>query len=157
MANRKRRTQWIDSIQSTEFTILGAAAPGTVDDRTLLSEAEIENVGGGAVLTRIVGDIALRAAGADTPVTTASIMLFSNFVGSTFIVDYDADAFQRQGMLWTRIGLPTAGDAVRWFVDWRANRKMTQGMTLQLALQNHSVAGIDVEVIFHLRMLILLP
>ncbi len=157
MATRRRKTQWIDSIISTEFTLPGAAAPGTVDNRTLLSETEIENVGGGSVLTRIVGDIGLRAAGADTPVVTASVMLFSNFVGSTFISDYDGDAFQRQGMLWTRMGLPIAGDAVRWFVDWRANRKMTQGMTLQLALQNHSLAGIDAEIIFHLRMLILLP
>jgi len=60
-------------------------------------------------------------------------------------------------MLWTRLGVPTVGDSVRWFVDWRANRKLTQGMSLQLSFQNHALAGQDVSVVFHLRCLILLP
>ncbi len=157
MARSRRRTQWIDAIQTTSVTLSGAAAPGTVLDTTMISEAEMENVGGGATLLRTIGDIwTTRVAG--SPVVTHTLFLAQNFPGAVGIADWDQDAFQREQMLATWLVTPVQNpNALRTMVDIRSKRKLTQGVTLQLSSQNHSVVGNDVVFAFHLRFLILLP
>ncbi len=155
---RRRRTQWIDAINTGPITVLGAIAPGTLNEETMVSEGEMENIGGGATLIRTVGEIwTLQSVGA--PAFTHTLFLAQNFVGATFPADWDADAFQRQQVLGTWMGLLDAGSnrSYRHSIDLRSKRKLTQGLSLTLSTQNHRTAGHDLQYAFHLRMLLLLP
>jgi len=159
MAQRRRRTQWIDSIEANEFAIDGAAAPGTIVNTPIVSEAEFENLGGGGTLIRVIGDIFTRRTQGVAPVFTHTLFLSQEFVGSSASpTDWVEDSFQRMSMLGTWLGM-VATDALlyRLTVDLRTKRKVMQGVRLILSSQNHSVATNDVAVAFHLRALILLP
>ena len=157
MANR-RRTQWIDAIDATGFSIAGAAAPGTIVSNLLVGEAEMENVGGGATLLRVIGDIWTRRSAGTAPTVTHTLFMNQAFAGAVDVVDWNNDAFQRPQMLGTWMYVPgTDVLIVRERVDIRTKRKLMQGNRLTLEFQNHALAGENVFVSFHLRMLLLLP
>jgi len=154
---RRRRFQWIDALVSSPIAVAGAAAPGTISNQTIISEVELENVGGGATMMRVVGDIILRAT-AGNPVFTYALWVFPAYVGSVQPTDWDNDTFQRADMLgtWT-VQAPVADRISIVRVDLRTKRKLGQGVQVQLAIQNHSIAGNDASIAFHLRSLLLLP
>lgn len=157
MASR-RRTQWIDAIDATGFSVAGAVAPGTIVSSLLVGEAEMENLGGGVTLLRVIGDIWSRRTAGTAPVMTHTLFLNQAFAGAVDVVDWNNDAFQRRQMLGTWMHIPgTDVLIVRERVDIRTKRKFGQGERFTLESQNHSVAGNDVFVAFHLRMLLLLP
>ena len=53
---RRRRTQWIDNLIDTEVLVAG----GTISTTTQVSEGELENLGGGMTLIRVIGDLLPR-------------------------------------------------------------------------------------------------
>ena len=157
MASR-RRTQWIDAIASTSQNINGAAAPGTVFSNLLVGEAEMENLGGGVTLLRVIGDIWTRRIAGTAPVVTHTLFMNQAFAGAVDVVDWNNDAFQRKQMLGTWMHIPgTDVLIVRERVDIRTKRRFGQGERFTLESQNHSIAGENVNMTFHLRMLLLLP
>ena len=154
----RRRTQWIDAIDATGFTVAGAVAPGTIVSSLLVGEAEMENLGGGVTLLRTLGDIWTRRTVGTAPVVTHTLFMNQAFAGATDVVDWNNDAFQRKQMLGTWMHVPgTDVLIVRERVDIRSKRRLGQGERLTLESQNHSIASQDVFVTFHLRMLLLLP
>ena len=155
---RRRKTQWIDGLVTSNVAVAGAAAPGTVVDTTMLAEAELENIGGGGTLIRVVGDLIFRRT-AGAPVVTAVLFVAQNYVGAVNPTDWDVDAFQREENLgsWMSAGMDTTLSWDRHHIDLRTKRKLTQGVTVQLAVQNHSVAANDLNFNCHFRFLILLP
>jgi len=154
---RRRKTQWIDSIQSTYVTLAGAAGVGTIVSSTLLTEDELENVGGGATLIRIIGDIWTQQTAA-SPIVTHTVFQQPNYPGATAPVDWLEDAFQRKQMLGTYMVAPDAAlTNIHTKLDLRTKRVMTQGIALTLESQNHTPAGNDSRFAFHFRMLLLLP
>jgi len=156
MASR-RRYQWIDAIVATEISLLGAAAPGTIVNQTLVAEAELENIGGGGTLIRIVGDVYMRVA-LGNPVVTFSIFLAQQFAGAVQPTDWGNDEFQRKQYLGGKMLMGLQGNENgHWSVDLRTKRKLTQGIAMDVGIQNHATAGNDARVAFHLRMLVLLP
>ena len=157
MARGRRRFQWIDAIQTTEVVLNGAAAPGTIINETILSEAELENVGGGGTLIRVVGDIQVKRT-LGTPVITASLFVREAYAGSVSPSDWTADTFQRRDMLGTWMFGGNVNTAAMYrVIDLRTKRKLGQGVDVLLAFQNHSVAGSDATYWFHLRALLMLP
>ena len=153
----RRRTQWIDAIQSSFVVLAGAVAPGTVIETSLLTEAEIENLGGGLTLLKVIGDIvAVRTAG--TPVLTFTLYFRQQYAGAVGVPDWDNDAFQRKAMVGTWMTTVQVQDATaRLPIDLRSKRKIGQGVSLVLAAQNHSAAANDANYAFHLRALVALP
>ncbi len=158
---RRRRFQWIDSVSTTPTAIAGAAAPGTIITQVVITEAEMENLGGGATLIRTVGSVWLSAT-AGRPVVTGALYLQENYAGSVPPTDWGInDTWQRKELLgswmyWSRVGV--GEDVTReWKVDLRAKRKLTQGQSLDFIFQNHSVATNDVEIVAHFRCLLMLP
>ena len=154
----RRRTQWIDAIVSTGQTIAGAAAPGTIVANTIISETEMEQYGGAATLIRVIGDIFTRRA-AGVAVITHTLFLLENYAGATAPTDWANDEFQRKDVLGNYMAvLPSdSSGMVHERIDLRTKRKLGQGQSLQLASQNHSIAGQDAVLYFHLRCLVLLP
>ena len=62
--------------------LVGAAAPGTVKNETIIAETELENLGR-FTITRVVGEIWIsRTAG--SPVCSFALSVFDNFPGATF-------------------------------------------------------------------------
>ena len=156
---RRRRAQWIDAIDTTfnNTVLAGAAAPGTIVNTTILSEAELENIGGGGTLIRTIGEIIVRRT-AGAPVITCALFMAQNFTGAVAPTDWDADTFQREQQLGSwMVAADSTLSFVRLAIDLRSKRKLTQGMTMQLAAQNHAVAANDASLIYHLRCLVLLP
>ncbi len=157
MASR-RRTQWIDAIDSTGFSVAGAAAPGTIVSTSLVTEGELENLGGGVTLLRVIGDIWTRRTAGTAPVITHTLFQRQAYAGQVNPTDWANDEFQRVNMLGTWMHVPgTDVLIVRERVDLRTKRKFGQGVALTLETQNHSIANQDVFVTLHLRMLLLLP
>jgi len=151
----KRKTQWIDTVNSTANSLVGAAAPGTIVNEVILSENELENVPN-STLIRVVGNL-IFARSAGTPVITAALWLAPNYSGVALPTDWDNDTFQRGSVLWTTMFMDTVGSTtVNHHLDIRSKRRMTQGMDLNLSIQNHSLAGNTVLFSFHLRCLLLL-
>jgi len=155
---RKRRYQWIDSISTDYFVVNGAAAPGTISQVNSISEAEIENVGGAMTLIRTVGQILIQEL-LGVPVVTATLFLQAGFVGSTAPTDWVQDTFQRMNVLGTwLVGTGSNTNFVHTInVDLRTKRKLGQGVSLDLAIQNHSVATNNISYAYHLRHLVMLP
>ena len=158
MARGRRRTQWVDAILSDVTTIAGAAAPGTLVEQSIVTEVEMENIGGGATVIRIIGDIwTLQSAGA--PVVTHTLYLRQEYQGVTSVSDWVNDAFQRTEVMATWMVALDSGSsqAHHTMVDIRSKRKLRQGISLLLSSQNHRIAGHDATYLFHLRCLLLLP
>ena len=155
MAN-KRRTQWIDAIQATAIAVNGAAAPGTINEQAILTEGELENLGGGATLLRLVGDIWIRSSAGNSVITT-SFYLNQQYAGAASVADWNQDAYQRLAYLGGYMTEATVGLTQRVMVDLRTKRKMGQGIALTMAFQNHNIGGNDARVIFHVRALLMLP
>jgi len=152
----RRRTQWIDAIQSTSVVLAGAAAPGTIIEVSLLTEAEIENLGGGVTLLKVIGDVVTqRIAGA--PIVTHTLYVRQQYAGAVGVGDWTNDEFQRLAMLGTWLSAPGANDIDRINIDLRTKRKLGQGVALVFSTQNHSLAGTDANYAFHLRALLALP
>ena len=80
--SRRRRFQWVDAIEATYIAIAGAVAPGTIVTNTIITEAELENVGGGATLIRVVGDIVTQET-VGVPVVTYTLAIMEQFAGAT--------------------------------------------------------------------------
>ncbi len=157
--SRRRRYQWIDAIQTSAITLNGAAAPGTVSDQTIIGEAELENIGGGATLMRVVGDIWVRRLAGTAPIVTATLFNLQGYGSAVAPADWQQDEFQRTANLgsWLWMVGSTDGLTVHQSIDLRTKRKLGQGILTVLAVQNHSVAGENVSFVFHLRCLLLLP
>ena len=153
MARMKRTVQWIDAVNTSLTALAGAASPGTIVNETIISEAELENLGR-FTITRIVGDIMLsRTAG--SPVVTATLVLFDNYPGAAFVPDWNQDAFERGNVLWSVMRhMTSASEPLHISVDVRSQRKMSTGKALVLAMQNHSIAGQDAQYVHHLRTLV---
>ena len=153
----KRRTRWIDTVSTTPVALAGAAAPGTVIDESILPENELETLGTGATLIRVVGHIHLSSLLID-PVVTAALWFAPNYAGAVFPVDWLNDVFERQSVIWTGLWRPKATKHSNvTVIDIRAKRKVSPGQSLILSMQNHSPAGSDAEYVYHLRSLLLLP
>ena len=152
-----RRTQWIDAVETTRVALNGAAAPGTINNDILIGENEVENVGGNVTLLRTVGDLWIQR-NAGNAVVTATMFLGQAFAGAVQPTDWNQDAFQRRENLYSWMVVGSASDeGSHIVVDVRTKRKIGQGQSLYLSLQNHSIAGNDARYAFHFRHLILLP
>jgi len=159
MARSKPRYQWIDAISITP-TVVAAGAVGNVDQVT---EAELENLGGGGTLERIVGSIIMVAGSATQGRYTVGLMIQETYAGATLpsaAAWLTPDVYQRKDMLWSSIGVTTTG-AVNNIavprvhnVDWRSRRKLGQGVKVTLSV---SVLLQSVQFISHLRFLVRLP
>jgi len=155
--SRKRQYQWIDAIVADEITLAGAVAPGTIVNTTVVSEREMENIGGGGTLIRVVGDVYMRVA-VGNPVVTAALFLQESYASAVAPTDWGNDEFQRKAYLGGMLLVGLVGNQLgHWKVDLRTKRKLTQGQQMELATQNHSTAGNDARIAFHLRFLVLLP
>ncbi len=154
---RRRRTVWTRNIVSSATALAGSAAPGTLVSVVLLGETETEGRAAGGTIIRVVGDICmLRTAG--VPVISAVIHTQATHLGAGSPTDWDADALEREAVMWTALWHPNLGNAdpVR-HIDVRTMRKVSSGTDLQIAFQNHAVAGNDAQFVFILGVLILLP
>ena len=153
----KRKTRWVDLVQTTPIVLAGAVAPGTINNLVVVSEIELESIGDGATLIRTVGHLfAVRNAG--TPVLTGMLWFADAFVGATRPTDWDQDAFERKSNMWSFLySSAVQSGSGRDDIDIRTKRKVSPGQTLLLSLQNHSTAGQDVQVVLHMRFLFLLP
>ena len=158
MASR-RRYQWIDAIVTTEVALVGAAAPGTIIEEAILLETELENIGGGGTLIRVVGDIWARRTQGTAPILTSTLFVAQQHVGVVQPTDWVQDTFQNKFVLGTWLGMVGSTDAltVHFKVDLRTKRKLGQGVAVFMAMQNHSLANQDIAYVFHLRCLLLLP
>ena len=158
MARSKRRTRWFDNIDSTLFTVVGAAAPGTIVNRISLGEAAIEDNFNGGTLVRTVGTIWLHQT-AGSPIMSVVLYMSPTFAGSVEPTDWVDDTFERQGVMMTWFANPTSisRGLNPIHVDVRSKRKLMPGVNLNIVFQNHAIATNDCNVSFHLRHLILLP
>ena len=152
-----RRVQWFDSLLTDAFTLVGAAAPGTLTNDIILSAGELDGAGGKVTLTRIVGEIWLRAT-VGNPSFTAVI----HFESDQHAVETDwtaASIEDRPDVVWTGTWRGQASTSVaptKIAIDVRAKRIMQRGALL-LSMQNHSIAGNDLQYIYHTRSLVMLP
>ena len=155
---RRRRYQWVDAAEFTPIAIAGAAAPGTLVQNTIILESELENVGGGATLIRVVGEI-ITGEVLGKPVVSHTLFVFNNYAGAALPVDWDNDVFQRSDVLGTWTHFPGSNTlfTVQERIDLRTKRKLGQGVSVILHSQNHAIAAQDAEFVFHLRCLLLLP
>jgi len=154
--DRKRRTQWIDTVQTVAIGIVGAADPGTVSNRVIVAESELENLGGMATITRVVGTL-LVASSAGFPLVSWVIWTTSSEVSSVRPTDWVQDTYQRQAVMATGMVQPSSENPVIHIAfDVRSQRKIGQGRQLELTLQNHSIASNDANFTFHTRVLLLL-
>ena len=154
MARRKpRRTQWIDAIINVSVVQIGGP---TISSHVIVSEAEIENLGGAATITRVVGSINVRSILLDT-IFSAMIWVNSSFVGAGLPIVLDADIFQRSRNMWSDYKWQAVGDdTYKREVDIRTQRKLGQGVDVLLTVENANVVGNTLEFVYHLRMLLLL-
>ncbi len=159
MAGKKRRYQWIDAIDLAQTSI----AAGAISDQGLLTEAELENVGGGATLERIVGSIIVTAGAATRGQMAMGIFLLEQYAGAsipTVAAMAANDTYQRKDCLWTGIAITAADGDFSFAVprvhhlDWRSRRKLGQGVRCTLLTTATSSA---MRVSFHLRFLLALP
>ena len=153
----KRTTTW-DIALDTSFTSLpGAVAPGTIVNVTTLGESAIESKYRGGTLIRIVGDIVVvRTAG--TPVVSFVIWFAGAYSGFTFPIDWGFDELERNNVLMSWMSaVETSMQTWRIAVDVRSKRKLGAGVSLQLAVQNHSAATNDCSFAYTLKHLILMP
>ena len=155
---RRRRTRWIDALRSDVLSLSGAVAPGSITDEGLITETEMEQEIVGATLIRIVGSIiCVRSVG--SPIITAAIWMAPTYLGSALPTDWTNDTFERPGVMHTEMwfgGVASPmGDHRR--IDVRSKRKIEPGKQLLVSFQNHRVAGHDAQVVYHLRMLVLMP
>ena len=98
---RKRRTQWVEGINTAYQDLLGAAAPGTVLDEVIVSEGELENFNNPTII-RVVGDILLLSS-LGRPVVTATLWVAPRYADAILPSDWDQDAFQRGSVMWTKL------------------------------------------------------
>ncbi len=148
-----RRTQWIDSLITTPQTVAATA----VSTNAVVTEAEIENLGGGTTLVRVIGDIVM-ARTASTPVASANLYIQDTYLGSAAPTSWVQDTYQRQNLLWTRLWFGTSAivqDQMPMWVDLRSKRKVTQGQLVNLAIENYGDGALTF--VMHLRCLFLLP
>ncbi len=155
----RRKTQWIDNIATAAQSV----SSGSVTNSTEISEAEIENVGGGATLIRVVGDICpVTTSTATTGSVTFALWLFAQYTGAvapTLAAWALNDTYQRKYLLgtwmWRPAGVVGAGIPRSLHIDLRTKRKLGQGLALTLSIGNHT--GASMSFTSHLRYLLLLP
>ena len=156
---RKRRTRWIDAISTDAIALAGAVAPGTVVNRTLLTEAELETIADGATLIRTVGSVnMIRTAG--SPVVTLALWFAPNYPAAVFPADWTQDVFEREKVFQTEMwhmNLGSNSQGSHRMFDVRSKRRVSPGQVCLGSFQNHSVAGNDAQFTYHLRFLMLLP
>ena len=155
---RRRKFQWIDNLNTAPIVV----AAGAVSTTTQITEAELENLGGGVTLMRVVGDIIpLCSTVATNGAVTFALFTFEQYTGSVAPTDWSLnDTYQGRRLLGTwlwradqlanRAGVPRSIH-----VDLRTKRKLGQGIAVSLAVENHASQPIDF--VAHLRLLLLLP
>ena len=157
---KRRRYQWIDAIEFTNAASVAANGLGNAD---IVSETEIENLGGGITLERIVGSIIVTAGSVGRAQYAVALMVIETYAGATLpnVASFNTpDLYQRKDNLWSSHGrIETSQDFAfgvpRTFqIDWRSRRKMSQGQKITLFVQPQSNA---VRYTYHLRMLFALP
>ena len=156
---RRRRYQWIDAVDFTQ-TSTAANALGSFDQVT---EAEIENLGGGLVLERIVGNLVVTNGAVGRGQYGVAIWMNETYAGATLPTAaalQQPDFYQRKEMLWTGYGTLQTGADFDFgvprvhHIDWRSKRKCGQGMKVSLLVAPVSNAC---RSSFHLRYLFVLP
>jgi len=146
----RRRTVWKDSIIAN-----GALAGTTVVANPLLAETDIEGLGSGVTVTRIVGDLFLTYAVGVANVISGAIWVTPQF-GGVGVPALVIDFFERSRVMWTmQRQIDLADDTTRVPIDIRTQRKLGSGVALDLVLDNKSVNALTFS--FHLRALVLLP
>ena len=155
---RRRRTQWIDALSSTEVVV----AAGAIDNTTQVSETELENMGGGMTLLRVIGDILprVRASGGAVVQAQFTLFVFEPYAGGVAPTAWDVDTYQRKSMLgtfmWRDAGVANQAGVPRSIhVDLRTKRKIGQGERIELATSTTGTGG--TSYFSHLRFLFLLP
>ena len=153
----KRRTQWIDTIETSRPTLAGQAL-AHID---IVSEADFENLGGGVTIVRIVGEMWFSGPALDDSPTVAwAIWLAAEFSGSGNPDILNNDFFQCQRVMSTGMFLQNGRDDdqyVKMDVDIRGKRKVGQGQALKLSFENFALSGQVFEYAYYLRTLLLLP
>ncbi len=156
--SRRRKTQWIDALSSTEVAVAG----GAISNVTQVTEAELENLGGGMTLVRVIGDILprVRASGGAVVQATFNLFMFEPYAGGVQPTVWDIDTYQRRSMLgtwmWRDAGVANQAGVPRSIhVDLRTKRKIGQGERIELATATTGTGG--VSFFSHLRFLFLLP
>ena len=157
---RRRRYQWIDAVDLDITT--NTVAAGAVRNSDVVSEAELENLGGGMTLQRIVGRIVIVDGDATPSSFALALFMQPTYAGATLPTDWTVpDTYQSKNVLWSDVGRSEGLGANRLCVprtypmDWRSARKMSQGFKIVLAVDN-AFLGI-VRMGFHLRFLFQLP
>ena len=151
MANAaKRRTVWKDAIAET-----GALAATTVSGEILLAESDIEGLGSGVTVTRVVGSISLSYAAGVANVVSGMLWVAPVYSGAT-TPSLSIDTFERNRTMWTfqRV-IDLADDTTLIMVDVRTQRKLGSGVALELILDNKAANALTYS--YHLRSLVLLP
>ena len=156
---RRRRFQWIDAVDFIQTSTV-ANGIGTFDQ---LSESELENVGGGATLERIVGSIIVTNGAVGRGQYGLALFIAETFAGATLPTAaalQQPDFYQRKEILWTGYGCLQTGADFDFgvprvhHIDWRSRRKLGQGEKVTLLVAPVSNAC---RSSFHLRYLLALP
>ena len=153
----KRRTQWIDTIQTARPSVAGLSM-SHVD---LVSESDFENLGGGVTIVRLVGELWFSGeAVADAPTVAWAIWLAAEYAGSANPTILDNDFFQRQRVMHTGMYFRDGTDDHTWYkkdIDIRGKRKVGQGQALKLSFENFALGAQAFVYGYHIRTLLLLP
>ncbi len=152
----KRRYQWIDAFQDGVTTV----TTGAIVNQTVVSEAELENVGGAATLIRVVGTILPLAAATASARGVFVLFVLQTYGGAVAPTVWNNDTFQRKQNLgswfWRDAGIASQPGIPRVIsIDLRTKRKLGQGEAITLATQN-SGSGQSLSFSFHIRALLLI-
>lgn len=161
--SNRRRLRWYDI--AANRTVLASAAGGSIAQEILLTETQIEELGGGMTLMRIIGDIYLSRVGT-APVVQMVIVAQHAQAAASKVAGYYGpanveDNAEEMGTLWNRlwadVDLSFSGTHVP--VDIRRRIKLQQGMEVALYLENWtlSAAADNASYLYHLRCLVALP
>ena len=147
----KRRTVWKDAIAPAN-----TLAATTVVEEILLAEADIESLGSGVTVTRIVGSLSLHFAAGVTNVVAAAIWVRPTYLGAAAPTSLNIDFFERSRTMWTmQRMIDPADDTTLVPIDIRTQRKLGSGVELDLVIENKSAQIVTFA--YHLRSLVLLP
>ncbi len=149
MADRRRKTVWKDTVVDN-----ATLAATTIADTVILPETTIESLGD-VTITRVVGELSLNFAVGATNTVKAAIWIAPAFGGATTPATWNADAFERQRIMWTMHRMMgVLDDTMLVHIDIRSKRKVTSGVDFILSLENTSANVLSFA--FHMRVLAML-
>ena len=147
----KRRTVWKDSISPAQ-----TLAATTITEEVLLAESDIEALGSGVTVTRIVGTLSISAVAGATNIVAAAVWLTPAYSGRGIPSALSIDFFERSRTMWTlQRMIDLADDTTHVPIDIRTQRKLGSGVSLDMIVENKSANVITFA--YHLRCLVLLP